>query len=165
MDGVITNHQIIPAAFFALDANDHGKRSDRPYEPTGFQRLSLPGLAGGRPGALLLLKYALLGIVPLIVPSILIDIPIPTNTIQAQRGTDLAYIKALASRVGYVFYLEPGPTPGLNKAYWGPQNKLGVPQPSLNLNMDAHSNVEQLSFKFDNTKNEEKRFRQSFHLQ
>ena len=103
--------------------------------------------------ALLLTKYASLGIIPLIVPSILIDVQIPTNSIQAQRGTDFAYIKALADRVGYVFYLEPGPAPGVNKAYWGPQIKLGVPQPSLNLNMDAHSNVEQLSFSFDNQKN------------
>ena len=46
--------------------------------------------------ALLLMKYAVFGIVPLIVPSILIDVPIPTTRIPAQQGTDLAYIKDLA---------------------------------------------------------------------
>ena len=37
----------------------------------------------------------------------------------------------------------------MNVAYWGPQIKVGVPQPALNLDMDAHTNVESLSFSFD----------------
>ena len=47
----------------------------------------------------------------------------------------------------------PGPVPGMNVAYWGPQIKVGVPQPALNINMDAHTNVESLSFAFDNNLN------------
>jgi hypothetical protein len=38
--------------------------------------------------------------------------------------------------------------PGTNIAYWGPEIKVGVPQPALNTNMDAHSNVESLNFRF-----------------
>jgi hypothetical protein len=34
----------------------------------------------------------------------------------------------------------------MNTAYWGPEIKVGVPQPALNTNMDAHSNVESLTF-------------------
>jgi len=93
-------------------------------------------------------KYAFLGLIPLIIPSILIDIPIPTSLIPSQRGTDLSYINELAERVGYVFYIEPGPAPGANIAYWGPQIKVGIPQPALNINMDAFTNVESLSFTF-----------------
>jgi hypothetical protein len=39
-------------------------------------------------------------------------------------------------------------------AYWGPEIKVGVPQPALNINMDAHTNVESLncSFNADNNK-------------
>ncbi|MEK1906514.1 MAG: hypothetical protein AAAB13_12085, partial [Pseudomonas sp.] len=48
-------------------------------------------------------------------------------------------------------YVEPGPLPGMNTAYWGPEIKLGVPQPALNLGMDAHSNVETLSFSVNNS--------------
>jgi hypothetical protein len=88
--------------------------------------------------------------VPLIVPSILVDIVLPTTQIPTHRGTDLKYINELAANVGYIFYLEPGPVPGVNIAYWGPQIKVGVPQPALNINMDAHTNVESLSFTFDN---------------
>jgi hypothetical protein len=96
------------------------------------------------------LKYAVLGIVPLVLPSILVDVPIPTTRIPFQQGTDLAYIQELAERVGYVFYVDPGPLPGMNIAYWGPQIRVGVPQRALNVNMDAYTNVESLSFAFDN---------------
>jgi hypothetical protein len=34
-------------------------------------------------------------------------------------------------------------------AYWGPEIKVGPPQPPLNVDMDAHTNVESLSFSFD----------------
>ena len=59
--------------------------------------------------ALLLAKYALFGVVPLIVPSIMIDVPLPIDQIPVQQGTDLEYIRYLAEQVGYVFYLDPGP--------------------------------------------------------
>jgi hypothetical protein len=52
-----------------------------------------------------------------------------------------------------VFYIDPGPTPGISKAYWGPQIKVGTPQPALNADMDAYSNVESLHFTFDQQKN------------
>lgn len=120
---------------------------------TDFSGFPFPAVPSEGRVALLLLKYAFLGIIPLIVPSILIDVVLPTTVIARQKGTDLEYINELAERVGYVFYLEPGPVPGANVAYWGPQIKVGVPQPALNINMDAHTNVESLSFNFDNDKN------------
>ena len=79
--------------------------------------------------------------------------PIPTTRIPAQKGTGLTYINDLASKVGYVFYLDPGPAPGANVAYWGPQIKVGTPQRALNINMDAHTNVESLTFTFNNNTN------------
>ncbi len=42
----------------------------------------------------------------------------------------------------------PGPVPGTNIAYFGPEMKVGVPQPALNVDMDAHTNVDNLSFQF-----------------
>lgn len=99
--------------------------------------------------ALMIAKYAMYGIVPLIIPSILIDINDPTLQVAAQNVTDLAYINKLAAEAGYVFYIEPGPTPGMNLAYWGPEIKVGSPQPALTVNMDAASNVESLNFGYD----------------
>ena len=52
---------------------------------------------------------------------------------------------ATGQGVGYVFYIEPGPVPGTSQAYWGPQVRIGIPQPRLNVNMDAWTNVDSLS--------------------
>ena len=98
---------------------------------------------------LVLAKYAAFGVIPLVIPSIVEDLPIPTQRIPQQRGIDYAYVKRLAQECGYVFYLEPGPAPGTSKAYWGPEIRVGAPQPALTVNMDALTNVEQLNFNFD----------------
>jgi hypothetical protein len=102
--------------------------------------------------ALLCAKYAAFGIVPLVIPELFPDAPIPVERIPAQQGTDLAYIKQMAEQVGYVFYIEPGPVPMTNVAYFGPEIKVGPPQPALNIDMDSFTNVESLNFSFDPTK-------------
>lgn len=116
---------------------------------SGLPGLPYPAMPAEAIVALLLAKYAFLGIVPLVIPSIAIDVPIPTHRIPTQQGTDLEYIRSLADRVGYVFYLDPGPMPGSSVAYWGPKVKVGIPQPALNADMDAASNVEALSFSYN----------------
>ncbi len=98
---------------------------------------------------LCLAKYAALGVIPMVIPSILDIPPLPMQQIPQQRGSDLSYVKRLAKEAGYVFYLEPGPEPGTSKAYWGPEIRVGDPQPALTMNMDAQSNVDDLSFTFD----------------
>ena len=154
IDGVVTNTQVSESAdgrhaILSVTGEDLTALMNM-IDFSGFPFPALP--AEGRV-ALLLLKYAVLGILPLVIPSILIDVPIPVTRIPSQQGTDLSYIKALAADVGYVFYIDPGPVPGANVAYWGPQIKVGIPQPALNTNLDAHTNVESLSFTFDNTLN------------
>lgn len=149
-DGVVTKTQVLPgtdAAHSTLQVigEDLTALMDK-IELTG---LPYPAMPGEAIAAVILAKYAVLGVVPLIIPSILLDVPIPTDRIPTQKGTDLEYLRYLVSRVGYVFYLEPGPEPGMTTAYWGPKIKVGVPQPALNINMDAYTNVEQLSFSFD----------------
>jgi len=98
---------------------------------------------------LILAKYAALGIVPLAIPPFINDVPSPTGKIPAQKGTDRQYLKRLASDCGYVFYVEPGPLLGQSIAYWGPDIRIPVPQRALSTNMDAHSNVDTLSFSLD----------------
>jgi hypothetical protein len=154
MDGVVTNQQVLPGsdaghATLSITGEDLSVLMDK-QDFSGFPFPAVP--AEGRI-VLLIAKYLFLGVLPVVIPSVLIDVPIPTTRIHSQRGTDLAYINELAENVGYVFYIEPGPAPGTSVAYWGPQIKVGVPQPALNINMDAHSNVESLSFTFDNNLN------------
>jgi hypothetical protein len=97
--------------------------------------------------AFILAKYAALGILPLAIPEIVQDLPIPIDRIPRHQGKDLAYIQKLALEC--VFHLEPGPVPGMSVAYWGPEVKVGIPQSALNVDMDAHTNVETLQFTFD----------------
>jgi phage protein D len=63
--------------------------------------------------------------------------------------TDLAYLTELAGRFGHVFYVTPGPAPQQNRAYWGPPERVGLPQPALAVNMGPESNVDSVSFTFD----------------
>jgi hypothetical protein len=114
-----------------------------------FSGMPYPAMPAEARVAAILAKYAFLGIVPMVIPSILMDVPVPVLEIPRQQGKDLEYVRALADRVGYVFYLDPGPAPGVNTAYWGPELRVGVPQPALNVDMDAYTNVESLSFTFD----------------
>lgn len=101
-----------------------------------------------------LAKYAVFGVAPLAVPPMFEDSDqaTPTTRIPVQNGTDLAYIKQLATQAGYVFYLEPGPAIGASVAYFGPDVRVPIPQRALTVNMDAHSNVETLTFTLDGLK-------------
>jgi hypothetical protein len=154
MDGVVTNHQVLPgSAGSPSTLSMTGEDLTVLMDKQDFSGFPFPAAPAEARVALLIAKYGFLGVVPMVIPSVLIDVPIPTSRIHAQRGTDLEYIRFLADRVGYVFYLDPGPSPGRSIAYWGPQIKVGRPQPALNLDMDAHTNVESLTFTFDNNQN------------
>jgi hypothetical protein len=98
---------------------------------------------------LILAKYLIFGIVPIALPPIPPDITLPTDTIRTHRGTDLFYIRKLAREAGYVFYVDPGPLVGQSIAYFGPDIRIPVPQPALNIDMDAHTNVESMTFSLD----------------
>jgi hypothetical protein len=150
MDGVMTNHEVSPgreAGQSTLTISGEDLTAVMNY--IDFSGMPFPAMPPEARVLLILAKYAMFGIIPLVIPSVLIDIPIPTDRIPIQQGKDLEYIKSLADEVGYVFYLDPGPTPGTSVAYWGPEIKVGAPQPALNTNMDAHTNVESLSFNFN----------------
>ena len=73
----------------------------------------------------------------------------PTEGFESQTETDLSYIKDLASRCGYTFYVEPGPAPLTSIAYFGPDVRIPIPQPALSVNMDWATNVDSLSFSLD----------------
>ena len=152
-DGVMTNVQVQPGSngepgTVTVTGEDLTKVMDM----QDWSGLPFPAMPIEARVALLCAKYAPFGLIPLVIPALFPDVPIPVDRIPAQQGTDLAYIRQLAEQVGYVFYIEPGPTPGTNIAYFGPEIKAGIPQPALNVDMDALTNVDNLSFSFDPTK-------------
>jgi hypothetical protein len=154
IDGVITNNEIAPG--------DKGSNSTLTLTGEDLTALMNQSNWSGFPFpccprearvAIMLAKYALFGMIPLIIPSVMIDVPLPIEQIPSQQGTDYQYINSLAAEVGYVFYISAGPAVGTNTAYWGPQVKVGPVQPALSADMDAYTNVESLNFTFDQEKN------------
>jgi uncharacterized membrane protein len=155
MDGVMTNHEVRsdggPTSNLVVKGMDLTALMD--FIP--FTGLPYPAMPPALRVLLILAKYAALGVIPMVIPSVIEDVPIPIDRIPRHQGTDNRYVRALADEVGYVFYIDPGPTPGMSKAYWGPEIRLGVPQPALNLSLDGpHNNVTSMSFSFDKMKKE-----------
>ena len=82
----------------------------------------------------------------MVIPPPVIDPPIPIERVPVQQGTDLDYLEQMAARHGYVFYVSPGPLPGMNTGYWGPPIRIGVPQSAITVNMGAESNATLAAF-------------------
>jgi hypothetical protein len=153
MDGVMRHHEVQPSSgsghsIITVTGEDLTAVMDL-LPMDGFPYPAMPPEV--RVGAILA-KYGMYGVIPQVSPSLIPDLPIPVDRIPAHDGTDYAYINRLAGESGYVFYLDPGPLPGVSRAYWGPQIKFGPPQPSLNVNMDTWTNVEELGFRYQPTK-------------
>lgn len=150
MDGVMTNHQVSPGSKPGESTlTITGEDLTKVMSLIDFSGLPYPAMPPEVRVALIIAKYAMFGMIPLVIPSLFTDLPIPVERIPIHQGKDLEYIQQLADDVGYVFYIDPGPAPGTNVAYWGPEIKVGVPQPALNYDMDSHTNVESLNFSFD----------------
>jgi hypothetical protein len=101
----------------------------------------------------ILAKYAVLGVIPVAIPNAIPSFKNPLEAFVKQQGTDYSYIQALGSSTGWIFYLDPGPTPGRSLAYWGPDlsKMFGGMQPALSINLDASTNIDSLSFSYDGT--------------
>jgi len=154
MDGVITNNQISPGDKSSNSTlTITGKDLTALMDQSNWSGFPFPACPREARVALLCAKYAFFGVIPIIIPSVLIDISLPIEQIPGQQGTDLQYIQSMAAEVGYVFYIAPGPTAGVSTAYWGPQIKVGPVQPAVNADMDAYGNVESMNFNFNQEQN------------
>ncbi|MGN9809529.1 hypothetical protein ACTMSW_09235 [Micromonospora sp. BQ11] len=154
MDGVMTNHEVRDSSGEPTLVVK-GKDLSALMDWIDFDGIPYPAMPPVLRVLTVLAKYAAFGVVPVTVPSMIEDVPIPIESIPRHQGTDLAYLNQLAADVGYVFYLDPGPVPGASTAYWGPEIRVGAPQPALNLDLDTpRRNVEALSFTFDKERKE-----------
>jgi hypothetical protein len=99
--------------------------------------------------ALMMAKYAAFGVIPLTIPAPFSSTASPTEKYAQQQGSDFEYADKLAKDAGYEFYMTPGPAPGMNTAYWGPQIRVGLPQPALTIDFDQAAQTESASFTAD----------------
>ncbi len=150
MDGMLTQQDVSPDVMTGKSTLTlTGKDISAAMDHIEMPGIPFPAMPAEARVLLILAKYAIFGLIPMVIPSLFVDVPIPIDLIPSQQGTDYQYVTQLAKDVGYVFYVEPGPVAGTNFAYWGPEIKIGVPQRALSVNMDAHTNVESLRFSFD----------------
>ncbi|RVU28515.1 hypothetical protein EOT10_01100 [Streptomyces antnestii] len=103
----------------------------------------------------ILRRYSEYGIRPDVYREQIHQPPNQNLRVHYQTSTDLQYVNELARANGFTFYLEPGPNPGQSSARWGPEVRLGIRQHALNVNMDANSTVDQLTFAYDGTARQE----------
>lgn len=151
IDGVITRHEITASndpgqSTLTITGEDLSAMMDI-MDFTGIKRY--PAMPFEVRALICLAPYAALGVIPKIIPSVIVNVENPLTRMPGHQGTDYEYLRYMAESVGYTFYVEPGPAIGTSFAYWGPEIKFGIPQPALTVNSDAHSNVDSLSLSFD----------------
>lgn len=142
MDGIITRQQLLPGqqpgeSLMVITGQDISVMMDREEKVVEHPLQDESTIA-----LKIIASYAQYGLIPVVIPPPLIDPPIPTERTPVQRGTDLKYLKDMAERFGYVFYVSPGPAPFTNTAYWGPPKRLDVPQRALSVNQGSATNVD-----------------------
>lgn len=145
-DGVVTNQQLAPSnepgqSTLTLTGDDLSVLMD-----VIEMQVPWPAVPDFARINLILAKYAIFGITPIVIPPPVMSVRRLTEGFDLQTQTDLTYIQTLASQCGYTFYLEPGPAPMQSLAYFGPDLRIPVPQPALSINTDGSSNVDSLSF-------------------
>ena len=148
IDGIITDHQVVPGnrpgeSVLRVSGSDVSVMMDLEEKNATFPN---------QPDSLIVTRilagYAQYGLLPAVTPTA--DFPIALQRVPSQRSTDLEFIRKMAKRNGFVFYVEPTPVPGVNKAYWGPEVRVGLPQAPLTLNMIGQTNVDApVHFRFD----------------
>jgi hypothetical protein len=147
MDGVITHQELAPAdapgaSTLTVTGEDVSVMMDLEERSTEHPAQDETIIANK-----IVLSYARFGMVPLVIPPPVLDAPIPVERTPVQQGTDLDFLRRLAERFGYVFYVSPGPAPLVNTAYWGPPLRVGLPQRALSVNLGPLSNVTRIGFR------------------
>lgn len=141
MDGIIARQEVAPGqqpgtgtlTLRGVDVSVAMDREEKPVEhPAQDETMIATKIIG---------SYAQYGLIPMVIPPLAIDPPIPIERTPVQRTTDLQYLRDMAARHGYVFYIIPGPVPLTNTAYWGPRIRPGLPQRAISVNLGPETNA------------------------
>jgi hypothetical protein len=148
INGVVTQTDLQPGTGAApAMLSIKGRDLTTTMDMFDFSGIPYPAMPPSARVALVLAKYAWLGVIPQVIPSLEAP-PLPTDRIPCHQDSDLAYIRMLARQAGYVFFLKPGPAPATSIAYWGPEIRIGAVQPALTIDSGVPTNAEELSFSF-----------------
>ncbi|HYH79027.1 MAG TPA: hypothetical protein VEX86_04500 [Longimicrobium sp.] len=144
IDGIITHRQLTPAdepgaSTLTVTGKDVSQMMD--LEEKNEEYPNQPDFVIA---ARVIAGYAQYGMIPATMPTA--DVPIQLQRIPRQAETDYRFLKRMAERNGYVFYVEPV-TFGVNNAYWGPEIRAGIPKPALTAG--PYGNVKGIHFSHD----------------
>jgi len=155
MDGIVTKQDFTPSSAPGKTAlTVTGVDLTELMDFIDFTGIPYPALPYFLIVELCLAKYIALGVLPIAIPTYPVQfISNPLKHWITQHGTDLEYVRSLAKRTGWIFYLDPGPTPGKSMAYWGPDlsKMFGGTQPAMSINFDGTSNIDSINFSYDGT--------------
>ena len=145
INGVIYHHQVSPSnepglSTFTVTGRDVSVLLDLEEKNDQFKNQPDFVIVNG-----ILNNYAGDGVVPPHQVTPTTDVPLEIQRVTRQHETDLQFLRRLAQRNGFVFYLEPR-TLGVTGAYWGAESRLGLPQPALSINLGQATNVTSLNF-------------------
>jgi hypothetical protein len=146
IDGIVTRHELTPGdepGTSTLTVSGRGLTQAFDLKERNAEYPNQPDFVIA---TRVIARYAKYGIVPAPAPTT--DFPIQLDRIPRQQETDLAFLNRIAQRNGFVFYVEPL-TVGVSTAYLGPENRLGLPQPALSVDMGPETTVRNLSFSQD----------------
>ena len=148
-DGIMTDRQFTPgtepgAAILTITGEDLSVMLDLEEKVVAHPAQNEVMIA-----TKIIASYARYGLIPMVIPPPTLDLPLPTERVPVQHGTDLAYLRDMAARYAYDFYLTPGPAPGASTAYWGPPQQLGLLQRALTFNMGPQTNLNSINFRYD----------------
>lgn len=144
VDGFITQTEYVPG-----DTGQPGMYTVIGEDVSVMMSLQSPtaehvNLSMSRIASAILGKYSKYGIKPQVSNPKLED-PLITRL---QTVNDRRYLQELAAMCGYVFYIEPGPTIGSNKAVWGPRVTKGDTELPLNADLGPDTLIEALKFEY-----------------
>jgi phage protein D len=148
-DGIVTQSQLSPGqgqgdGTLAVSAEDIRFKMDQVERDESY-----PGMPVAAIAAVIMARYAALGLVPTVIPPVVAEVSLPIDRITTQSGTDLAFLNQLAQAADYIFTVTPGPLPLMNMGYFGPQPRLGLPQSALTVNMGPDTNVSSIDFQLN----------------
>ncbi len=146
IDGIITEHEIMPSDQPGTSQLVVRGRDVRVMMDLEDKDATFPNMPDFMIATTVLANYSQYGLVPTPVPTS--DVPIELFRIPRQAETDLQFLNRLARRNGYIFFVEPIVL-GANLAYFGPETRIGVPQPALMIDMGHSTNLKSLSFTND----------------
>ena len=141
MDGIVTERHLTPGekpgeGKLELTGRDLSVVLDREEKNAEH-----PGQDESVIAAKIFANYPAYGLIPQVTPTFFLEPPFPLDRTPYQECSDWSYLCRLARHHGWVTYIEAGPGPGINAAYWGPPAILELQQKSLNVNLPPITNV------------------------